>query len=494
MPRAPGFKGYAENNLRRHLSWRRRGAAAALALASCLALAAAAQVPPPVAEALKRAGVPPEQAAVLVQEIGAARPWIQQNAERALNPGSVMKLVVTYAALERLGPAYRWRTEVYLEPRPGPGAPGPALHVKGFGDPKLTVESFWLLLRALRERGLKDLRGDLVLDRSYFDAPAHDPGAFDAEPFRVYNTGPDALLVNFKSVRFQIVPGAADKVRIFPLPNPRGLEIVNTLRNIDGPCGNWRDAILADFRPVPGGLRAVFAGPYPKSCGEQPWQASLFPPNDYVGGVFRQLWEELGGSWSGTVRDGAVPAGTPLLYTHESPPLAEIVRDINKYSNNVMARQLYLTLGAAGNGAPARSDAAYQAVRAALAARGLDMPELVIENGSGLSRVERISARNLLRLLLSAYAGPNMADFVASLPLVAVDGTMRRRLNGSAVSGQAQVKTGTLADTRALAGYVLDRNAVRHVVVMLINHPAASGSAAAQDALLSWVYNRGLRE
>ena len=467
---------------------------AALALASAWALNCMAQLPPPVAEALKRAGVPAEQVAVLVQEIGAAKPWIQQNSERALNPGSVMKLVVTYAALERLGPAYRWRTEAYMDSRPAPGALGADLYLKGYGDPKLSVESFWLMLRALRERGLKELRGDLLLDRSYFDNTSHDPSAFDKEPFRVYNTGPDALLVNFKSIRFQIHPGTADGLRIFPLPNPRGLEIVNTLRSVEGPCGNWRDGVLTDFKSVPGGVRAIFAGPYPKSCGEQPWQASLFSPNDYVGGVFRELWEQLGGSWSGTAREGTVPPAAPLVYTHESSPLAEIVRDINKYSNNVMARQLYLTLGAPGNGQPARNDTAYQAVRAALARRGLDMPELVIENGSGLSRIERISARNLMRLLQSAYAGPTMADFVASLPVVSVDGTMRRRLKDSPVAGQAQVKTGTLSDTRALAGYVLDRTGTRHAVVMLVNHPSAAATPPAQDALLSWVYNRGTRE
>lgn len=458
------------------------------------------QLPPPVAEALRKAGVPQENAAVLVQEIGSARPWIQHNGERAMNPGSVMKLVVTFAALERLGPAYRWRTEAYAE-RPvssSAAAPPPlqsALYLKGHGDPKLTLEGFWLLLRALRERGLKDLRGNLALDRSFFELAAHDAAAFDGSPFRPYNVGPDALLVNFKAIRFQLVPGANGAAQVFPMPQPQGLEVINTLRVIDGPCGSWREGITADFKPLPGGqangMRALFAGPYPRSCGEQQWQAALFSPNDYVGGVFRQLWEELGGSWSGVVQEALVPPGTPLIYTHESAALSEVVRDINKYSNNVMARQLYLTLGAASGGPPARVENAYQSVRSALARRGLDIPELVIENGAGLSRIERISGRSLLRLLLAAYSGPHMADFVASLPLVAVDGTMQRRLKALPVAGQAHIKTGTLSDTRAIAGYVLDRTGARHAVVMLINHAAAPQTPAAQDALLSWIYERG---
>ena len=468
---------------------------ALLALAALGSSPAAAQLPPPVAEALRRAGVPAEQVALQVQEIGATRPWLQQNLDRPMNPASVMKLVTTYAALEQLGPAYRWRTEAYIDRRPQKGSV-PALYLRGFGDPKLTLESFWLMLRQLRDRGIKDIKGDLVVDRSRFDIPTHDSGAFDGDSFRAYNTGPDALLVNFKAIRFQISPSAGAGAEIHALPSLRTLDLVNTVRVTEGPCGSWREALITDFKALTGATRAVFAGPYPRSCGDQTLQTSLFTPNEYLGGVFRILWEELGGSWSGSVRDGPVPEDASLVLSHESASLADVVRDINKFSNNVMARQLYLTL-AWGTGAgpattpSARPDAAFKALLATLARRGLDMPELMIENGSGLSRIERISTRSLSRLLLTAYAGPNMADFMASLPLVAVDGTMRRRLKESPVAGRAHIKGGTLSDARAIAGYVLDRSGARHTVVMMVNHPSAGKAQAAQDALLAWVYNRG---
>lgn len=456
---------------------------------------ATAQLPVPVLDALKRAGVPVEAVAVQVQEIGASRPWLQQNSDRPMNPASVMKLVVTYIALERLGAAYRWRTESYLDRMPRNGAV-PALYLKGYGDPKLTLESFWLMLRGLRDRGIRDIQGDLIVDRSRFEVPAHDQGAFDGEAFRAYNTGPDALLVNFKAIRFEVAPGADTTAQIRVSPAFRTLELINAIRVVEGPCGNWREALISEFRASADRVRAVFAGPYPRSCGEQIVQASPFTPNEYLGGIFRALWEEMGGLWSGTVRDGTVPANADLVLSHESISLAEAVRDINKFSNNVMARQLYLTLASSESAAgliatPARTDAAFQSLQAALAQRGLDMPELVIENGSGLSRIERISARSLSRLLLAAYAGPNMADFMASLPLLAVDGTMRRRLKDSPVAGQAHIKSGSLSDARAIAGYVLDRTGTRHVVVMMVNHPSAARTRAAQDALLAWVYNRG---
>ncbi|MGH9578425.1 MAG: D-alanyl-D-alanine carboxypeptidase/D-alanyl-D-alanine-endopeptidase, partial [Terriglobales bacterium] len=203
---------------------------------------------------------------------------------------------------------------------------------------------------------------------------------------------------------------------------------------------------------------------------------------------FRQLWPELGGALSGTVRDGAAPAGAKLFYSHESSSLAEIVRDINKFSNNVMARQLYLTLGAEAARPPGRYEKSLGSVRTWLSRKGLEMPELVIENGSGLSRRDRISAQNLAALLVSAFHSPVMPEFVASLPLVAVDGTMRKRLKGEQVAGSAHIKTGSLADVRAIGGYVLDRKGQRHAVVMLVNHPNAHLAQPAMDELLRWVH------
>jgi len=461
----------------------------------CVAAGALAQsdaLPPPVLRALRGAGVPPSAVAVVVQDVEATRPSLAVNAAEPMNPASVMKLVTTYAALELLGPAYRWKTEVYSAGTLTDGALTGHLILKGYGDPKLTLESFWLMLRGVRSRGVRELRGDLILDRTHFDAANHDPGRFDDEPLRPYNVGPDALLVNYKSVRFQFVPEPeANAVRVLAEPRPQALEVVSSLKLSNGPCGDWRAKLRPEFRraaPPGAGMQAVFAGTYAESCGERAWNVSLFSHRDYVGGLFRQLWAELGGRWDGAARDGITPGEARIVHTHESATLSEIVRDMNKFSNNVIARQLYLTLGAESGGAPARPETAFQAVRTSLARKGLEFPELVIENGSGLSRIERISAESLARLLVAAYHGAAMPEFIASLPLVAVDGTLRRRMHGEPVAGQAHVKTGTLADVRAIAGYVLDRAGRRQAAVMIVNHPNAPLAQPALDALLGWVY------
>jgi serine-type D-Ala-D-Ala carboxypeptidase/endopeptidase (penicillin-binding protein 4) len=438
-------------------------------------------LPPAVLQGLRQVGIPASSVGVVVQEVGAPRASLALNAAQPKNPASVMKLVTTLAALELLGSAYRWKTEVYLD--------GDNVVLRGYGDPKLNYESFWMLLRAVRGRGIRDIRGDVLLDRSFF-GPVAD-GRVDNETFRPYNVVPDALLVNFKSLRFTFIPDSQRAaVHVFADPALPGMELVNQLKLSQGICPEgraFRDMVQASFQSRP--PRAAFTGSYPSTCGERDLNVALYEPEDYVAGMIRQLWAEMGGTWSGAVRTGVVPASARLVYVHDSDPLGEIVRDINKFSNNVMARQLFLTLAAELT--PARGENAQRAVRDWLTRKGISAPEFVIENGSGLSRNERISPASLAALLQAAWRGPLMPEFVASLPLVAADGTMRKRLRGEPIAGNAHIKTGLLSDARSIAGFVQDRAGRRYVVVAMINHPRAPEADAALDALLKWTYEGG---
>ncbi len=444
----------------------------------------AADLPPATARALRSAGIPEKNIAVWVQEVGAPRPTLSWRADVPMNPASAMKIVTTYAGLELLGPAFRWKTAVYLD--------GDNLILRGTGDPKLNYESFWMLLRNLRGRGLRELRGDIILDRSYF-APMQS-GPFDNETYRPYNVPPDALLVNFKSLRFTFIPDGDKAVRVYTEPNFPGMEVVNALTPGAGDCPDgtraFREEIKASFQSQP--PRASFLGTYPLSCGERELNVALYEPQDYLAGMVRELWSEMGGSWKGIVREGSVPPTARLLYVHESQPLAELVRDINKFSNNVMARQLFLTIGAERGAPPGRAEEAARVIRQWVAAKKINAPELVLENGSGLSRVERISAQHLAALLQAAWRSPVMPEFIASLPIVAADGTMRKRLLGGAVAGSAHIKTGLLNDARTIAGYVLDRQGRRQVVVMMVNHPRAPEADPAMDALIDAVYRQAI--
>ena len=472
-----------------------------------MAEAGEGRLPVPVARALKAAAIPTTAVAVQVREVGAASAHISVNASQSMNPASVMKLVTTYAALELLGPAYTWKTEAWMLGTLADGELKGDLYLKGSGDPKLTFEQFWLLLRQLRARGLKTIHGSLVLDRSLFETvqvAAGDTPPFDDQPLRAYNVEPDALLLNFKALRLQFVPNIEKKsLSVLAEPQPANLDIVNQVvpANGNNGCNGWKTGLRADISQINGRSRLILGGKYPLACGEKTWNLGVQSHPQYVFGVFNQLWRELGGSIDGTLREARIPATASFLTSIESPPLVEIVRDINKFSNNVMARQLFLTLGAESGTEteptapgiekkPARIEQGDAAIRAWLARKELRFPELVMENGSGLSRRERISADSLARLLVSAWKSSLMPEFISSLPISAMDGTMRKRLKQNGAAGQAHIKTGTLDGVKTIAGYILDRAGKWQIVVFLANHANAGEAQAAQDALMQCVYER----
>jgi D-alanyl-D-alanine carboxypeptidase/D-alanyl-D-alanine-endopeptidase (penicillin-binding protein 4) len=452
---------------------------------------AAPRLPQPVAQALAQAGIPDTSVGIFVQDMQATRPLVATGDERALNPASTIKLLTTLAALDLLGPAYRWTTEIYADGVVQGDVVNGNLVLKGSGDPRLTLENFWLMLRDLRARGVREIRGDLVLDRSYFARDDVDPANFDNEPTRPYNTPPDALLVNFKAVRLQFIPDAGRRtLKIVAEPALPQVQILSNVTLDNEPCDDWLGRLKLIATGDHASARLLFSGNYSAACGEKDRNYSLLGHAQYVHALFTQLWRELGGTFEGGVRDAGTPAGAQRLLAHQTQTLAEIVRDINKFSNNVMARQLYLALGAIALGAPASAEKSARSIRQWLTTNRLAFPELVLENGSGLSRTERISAKNLGQILLAAHSTALMPEFIASLPLVAVDGTMRKRLAGAEVAGQAHIKTGSLSGVRAIAGYVLDAKGRMMVVVCIVNHPRAQSASIVQDALLKWIYSR----
>lgn len=462
-----------------------------LALFLLFPVAAKAGIPEPVAAALREAGVFRDAVAIYVQRVDQSQPLIAHNAGRSMNPASTMKLLTTYAGLELLGPAYSWKTEIYAAGPLVGGVLDGNLIIKGYGDPAMTLSNFWDMLRGLRKTGLREIRGDLVLDRSYFEPAAHDPGAFDGEPWRSYNAAPDALLVNFKSTRFAFRGDALiGRVVVTADPDLPQLKIVNQIELRQVPCADWKDRLTHQVVREGEQVVVTFGGTYSLACGEKSLNLSVFDDAVYVFQLFRQLWTEQGGTLRGTLKQGEKPPAAMLLTQLNSPPLADAIRMINKNSNNVMARQMLLTIAAEKKGAPGTVENGAAAVIDWLAEKGMAFPELVIENGAGLSRQERISAQHLGELLVAAWKSPGMPELMSSLPLAAVDGTLEKRFKESPVAGQGHLKTGSLDGVRAIAGYLLDRKGRRWVVVFLVNHARAAEARAAQDALLEWLYER----
>ncbi|MBA2962980.1 MULTISPECIES: D-alanyl-D-alanine carboxypeptidase/D-alanyl-D-alanine-endopeptidase [Ramlibacter] len=435
-------------------------------------------LPPEVDAALAQARLPRDAVTLLVTDVDPAQPpRLSHRAEVPVNPASIAKLATTMAALELLGPAYTWTTPVLTD---GPIAGGTLqgnLYLQGSGDPKLVLERLWLLLRRVRALGIDRVAGDIVLDHGAFAPVSTDPSSFDGEPLRPYNATPDGLLLNFKSVLLTLVPQTDGRARLLVEPPLAGVRWPSTVPLVLGECGDWRSTLKADFTDP---LRPRLAGSYPAACGERGWPLAFADPASYATRAVAGLWAEVGGRVGGVVRDGRVPATATQLAVSVSPPLSEVVRDINKYSNNVMAQQLFLTLGLQGQG-PATREGARETLRAWWRDRiGPDLP--AFDNGSGLSRDERITAQQLARLLQYTWASPLMPELAASLPAVGTDGTLRR----TRTPVGAHLKSGSLRDVQGVAGYVDGAGGRRYVVVAIANHPNAAGFRPAVEALLAW--------
>ncbi len=468
-----------------------RGLGSTVALtAGCIALAASAgELPPEIARVLAGHSIPASDVSIVVQAVDSAEPVLSHLPDAPRNPASVMKTVTTWTALESLGPTYSWPTEVsFLGPFDGETLSGD-IAFKGYGDPFLVVEEFWKLLRTLRRSGLQQIKGDFVFDDSFFDVDDPDPGAFDGDPYRTYNVVPNALLMNFEAVQFQFFPDVPNRrVTVATDPILANLDIRNRLKLVDAPCRGFQRGISFAHSDAEALDHVVIDGDYSQRCNSYTLARTALHPDTYAFGLFESLWRELGGRFTGRLEHRAVPDDASPALVWRSVPLAEVIRSINKNSNNVMTRQLVYTLGAERSGPPGTRAKGIAAIREFLMSRGIDTTPLVLRNGAGLSRDERVSARLLVDVLRGAATSPYAPEFIASLSLGGLDGTTRGRFGVTPADGVLHLKTGRIDDVSALAGFV-HTGTRTYVMAVLLNAPQADKGPGdeLETAVIRWV-------
>jgi D-alanyl-D-alanine carboxypeptidase/D-alanyl-D-alanine-endopeptidase (penicillin-binding protein 4) len=478
-----------------------------LACACCAALVlasghAADALPAAVTQELARQGLPVSALSYRIAPLAghvAASPPQALGEHRSMNPASAMKLLTTLAALDMLGPAHRWSTAMLADGASQDGELKGNLYLLGGAEPNLGWERLGGMLRTLRNSGIVSIRGDLVLDRSLFQPARMDLGAapFDDTPDAWYNVIPDALTVSDYLIDYTLSSDASGVV-VQTTPPLSAVTVVNRMVLNDLPCGEWDETWRQPEvqAGADGAVRIVLSGAFPRNCRASVALATL-ERDLYMERLVRALWQELGGQWRGRVREGKVPAGAVKLAERQFETLGETVRTINKASHAVKARLLYLMLGATSTG-PAQDatkespglptlERARRRVLDWVAAQGVDPAGIVIENGAGLSRHERLSAAQLLALLQRAASNRWYPEFAASLPIAALDGTMRRRLKDSPAAGSARLKTGTLRDVAALAGYLRDVRGQDWAVAAFVNDPQGDKGRAVLDGLMDWI-------
>jgi D-alanyl-D-alanine carboxypeptidase/D-alanyl-D-alanine-endopeptidase (penicillin-binding protein 4) len=435
--------------------------------------------------------VPASALSAYVEDLGSGDVILAWNEGDPRNPASVEKLVTTLVALDTLGPAYRWKTEVSLLGDVDDGVLNGDLLIKGYGDPYLVTDRFWQLLRQVRQLGVSKVTGNLLIDDSFFDVGEYDPAAFDREPLRAYNVAPNALLTNFKVVRYFFEPARdSSSVKVRLEPALENLDIVNQLRVAGGACRGYQRGIT--ITPNEDFSRITFSGQFPSGCDIYSMDRTALSHNQFTYGLFKALWKESGGEFSGEWKNVIAGDDTEPAVIFDSLPLAEVIAKVNKYSNNVMAKQLLYTLAAEKLGPAGTEVKGRQVVREWLGEHGMDFEELKIDNGAGLSRESRVTARHLGDMLRYAYESPFMPEYLSSLSLSGLDGTLSRRFRHSALTGQAHMKTGSLDDVSAVAGFFQSRSGRRFIVVVLLNYTDIHRGPGeeVQEMLLRWLFDQ----
>ncbi len=456
------------------------------------------KLPDTVVNMLRAAQIPEDATATKVVRLSDSAPVLVHNSNASMLTASTMKLVTTLVGLERLGPAYRGRTELLTNAKTVNGVLEGDLVLRGFGDANLDWRAFESMLETLRNQGIGEIRGNLIVDRHFFQPPRVDVGVlpFDEAPEFRYNVIPDAILLNMNVGLFDLTSDAVGvSVRMTP-PLDR-VTAVSNLTLIEATCSKWEDGWKSPTVTTRDDASIVIElnGTFPKNCAAST-ELNLLDRRDFADRLFRSLWRGLGGKFNAAVNEAAfvdagLDANVRVLATHRSSPLGEVVRDINKTSDNTLARLLYLTLGTlpttdSNLNTISRGE---QEIRGWFKRNAIDNKGLVLENGSGLSRTERITPTQMTALLTIALRSNWAPEFMASLPIAALDGTMRRRLRESAAAQHARLKTGTLNGVVALAGYVSDGTNQPCVAAVFINHPLATSKVAQPilDALVDWV-------
>lgn len=453
-----------------------------------LSIAVAEKLPSAVDQAIQKSPLNRQSISLWIAPVDGGSPIVDYHSNTPRTPASVAKLITTGIGLYLLGENYRWRTDFYTNAKISRKTLTGNLYIKGHGNPYLVEEDLMDMVIELRNRGINHIQGDVVLDNSYFINTLENPDFFDGHGFEPYNALPNALSINFRTIEL-VFDNQQGKIKISSVPQLTYTKIQNNMTfNKAKRCRGkgFRPRIEVDNSQD----LIIVSGSLSRQCKHQGMKKVLTDAGDLFYGHFKQAWLLSGGTISGKWHYGRLPQTAKRLYSDQSKPLYEQIAAMNKHSNNIMTRQLFLTIGAELTQPPATLAKARAIVQNKLQALGIKTQGLFIDNGSGLSRKSKITAKQLGHFLLTMQDPRVKSFFEQSLAIVGVDGTLRRRLRNTAVAGNAIGKTGTLKNAKSVAGYLTAQSGKKYVYVMLFNGPKARAGRPLMDDIMQWLYTK----
>ncbi len=443
-------------------------------------------------KALASPCVTPGKTGVRVVALPSGEPVYERNGSTPLVPASVQKLITTAAALHYLGPDYRFKTEILYTGSRKNGIVNGDLVVRGKGDPKLVPEQVWLIAERIKHLNINEVTGDLVVDGTFFDSLKTAPSWSRNHTQRAYDAMLGALSVSFNTVAVHVNAGekVGDPLIVGLFPDSAYLKLVNKART----SAKGKGGVKARRSGGKGKIVISVTGSMKPGSKEKVIYLNVPDPLKYAGEIFREYFKRGGVSIKGAIRKAAAPENARLIYTHESEPLAVILRNLNKYSNNFLAEQIVKTLAAEVGKIPGSHKNAMKLISGFLAESGIDMAGAALADASGLSRSNRVTAKLITELLTVMNRrfdiGP---DFLAALGIMGVDGSVRDRMSRSPAKSKARVKTGSLAGLSSLAGYVAGKGENLFAFAIFLNDNSCYYKDAdrIEDAIVTAIHKYG---
>lgn len=457
--------------------------------------------PEAVFAALRQAGISPQSVALMAKPVSEAtsEPLFEFNQEQPFTLASTTKIATSLAALDLLGADFRWRTRAYIGAPISQGVLRGDLLLVGGGDARLSSSDLVAWFKAIQRKGLHAIEGHILINHGAFQMrPADDRGTPVPTASHPHHVRPDAFVVDEGVITVEVTPGPSG-LKVSYGPRMEGVKISHSIRGARGQCGTPAESLKAVFDESTEPPRLRVSGQWSPACGPARLVVGSVPGSRFTPLAVAAAWRDAGGELVGDVvqvpaseAQALLPRFAKPFAVQESPSLPEVVVDMNKWSNNLIARNLMLSLSPDFPASPATLPGARRRMSGWLAQQGLSKDDMVVGNGSGLAHEERGRARAMVSLLCQAWRGPNAAAFLESLPVAGEDGTMGARLRGPVSQGRrAYLKTGTLSDTRALAGYVQGRSGRMYAVAAFINDPKAGKGRRALDLFIEWVMDQG---
>ena len=376
-----------------------------------------------------------------------------RDADKLLKPASNVKLLTTLAALKYLGPDYTFKTRFYVDGPVQNGILNGNLYVKGFGDPKLVSEQLWFIANTLKRAGFRRVLGRLVIDDTYFDEIRQIKNGAKNRGGRAYDALLGALSVNFNTTAIYVKP--AQKAGLMPRvtvdPDNSYIRVSNKAVTV----ASGQPMSLKVFR-VPGKYddAIVIEGNIPMHMTERRYYRNISYPRQYAAALLRRFLKERGIIIKGGNQYRKAPPEVREILVYESRPLRTIVSDLNRMSNNFVAEQILKTMAAELKGSPGTTDKGLELLGNFLKEIGITNHYKLV-NGSGLSPDNQMTAAQLTEILKYGYRNFNLfPEYVSSMGIVGVDGTVDFRLKNTVAQGRVRAKTGSLTGVATLSGYL----------------------------------------